>query len=104
MTKLKFFADHCISNYVVNFLNEIGFEVFKLRDHILTDSPDSFVIEKAQELNSILITLNGDFTDIVTFPPSDYNGIIALQIRNHPEIIPYIIKRLFDKKSKYGTL
>lgn len=54
--RLKFFADHCISN---------------------------FIIEK---LNSILISLNGDFVDIVTYPPVKYKGIIALQARNYPKL------------------
>jgi len=39
-------------------------------------------------------SLNGDFADIVTYPPSDYKGIIALQVANHPEIIPQMMKRL----------
>lgn len=52
------------------------------------------VIAKAQELNAILISLNGDFIDIVTYPPGNYKGIIALQIRNHPRSINAIMNRL----------
>lgn len=104
MMELKFFADHCISNYIVNSLENIGCEVYKLRDYIPVDSPDSLVIEKAQELNSILISLNGDFTDIVTYPPKDYKGIVALQIRNHPEIIPYIITKFKEYISKNQSM
>ena len=52
------------------------------------------VIAKASELDSIVVSLNGDFADIVTYPPSVYNGIIALQLRNHPETILYLIERL----------
>ncbi|MFQ5864617.1 MAG: DUF5615 family PIN-like protein [bacterium] len=91
---LRFFADHCISNYIIKELRDEGFEVFRLKDHIPTDSLDSIVIIKAQELDSILISLNGDFTDIVTYPPANYKGIIALQVRNHPEITPQIMDRL----------
>lgn len=36
----------------------------------------------------------GDFADIVTYPPSIYRGIVALQIKNHPEIIPYLMEGL----------
>lgn len=96
MTELKFFADHCVPTYIINALQDSGFEVYRLRDHIPKDSPDSIVISKAQELNSILISLNGDFADIVTYPPSNYKGVIAIQVRNHPEIIPYIVSRLRD--------
>src|SRR3990172_1142057 len=72
---LRFFADHCISNVVIQML------------------ADSVVILKAQELDSILISLNGDFSDIVTYPPANYKGVIALQMRNHPEIIRQLMTR-----------
>jgi hypothetical protein len=35
------------------------------------------VIAKAQKLDSILLSLNGDFADIVTYPPKSYQGIVA---------------------------
>ena len=96
---LKFFADHCVSNAIISALQEMGFETFRLREHIPADSPDGMVISKAQELDAILVTLNGDFADIVTYPPKNYKGIIALQIRNHPEITPQIMERLREHLS-----
>lgn len=81
---LRFFADHCISNFVVETLRNSGYEVFRLKDHIPPDSADQAVISKAQELDSILVSLNGDFVDIVAYPPANYKGIIAIQVRNHP--------------------
>ncbi len=85
---LRFFADHCVSNSIIETLRDAGHEVLRLKDHIPTDSPDSVVISKAQEREAILVSLNGDFADIVAYPPEKYRGIIALQVRNHPEIIP----------------
>lgn len=93
---LRFFADHCVPNYIIQTLLDAGHEVFRLKDHISMDSPDSLVISKAQELNAILVSLDGDFADIITYPPAKYKGIIALQVRNHPEIIPQIVSRLKD--------
>ena len=101
---VRFFADHCISNFIIQSLVESGHEVFRLRDYIPKDSADSKVISKAQELDSILISLNGDFADIITYPPANYKGIIALQVRNHPEIIPQIIKRLTDFLSAHPDM
>ena len=46
------------------------------------------VIAKAQEIDAILLSLNGDFADIVNYPPTNYRGIVALQMRNHSEILP----------------
>jgi predicted nuclease of predicted toxin-antitoxin system len=94
--KLKFFADHCISNLIMQTLKQENYEVLRLKDFIPTDSPDSIVISAAQELNALLLSLNGDFADIVVYPPEKYKGIIALQVKNHPEIIPQLMERLKD--------
>lgn len=77
MSRLRFFSDHCVSNLVLQELRNAGSEVFQLKDHIPTDSPDTDVISKAQELDSVLVSLNGDFTDIVNYPPAKFKGIIA---------------------------
>jgi len=92
--RLRFFTDHCVPNVVTEALRDAGYEVWRLRDCIPTDSPDSIVISKAQELDAILVSLNGDFADIVAYPPANYKGIIALQVRNRPEVLPQIISRL----------
>lgn len=91
---LRFFADHCVPGSVIQTLLDAGHEVLRLRDHIPADSPDQLVISKAQELDAILLSLNGDFADIVTYPPARYKGIVALQVRNHPEFIPQLLARL----------
>jgi predicted nuclease of predicted toxin-antitoxin system len=89
-----FFADHCVPTSIIQFLTGAGYEVLVLREYLPIASPDTLVIEKAQELEAILISLNGDFSDVITYPPSAYGGIIAIQLRNHPEIIPPLMGRL----------
>ncbi|MFB2896704.1 DUF5615 family PIN-like protein [Aerosakkonemataceae cyanobacterium BLCC-F50] len=91
---LRFFADQCIPNSIIQILSDAGYEVLLLKDYIPIESPDSLVISKAQELDTILISINGDFADIVTYPPANYKGIISIQLRNHPEIIPQLMERL----------
>jgi len=91
---LRLFADHCISNFIVQELLKAGHEVLKLKDYIPVESSDPVVISAAQKLDSILLSLNGDFADALNYPPSDYKGIIGLQVRNHPEIIPQLMLRL----------
>ncbi len=58
------------------------------------ESPDSIVIAKALEIDAILLSMNGDFADIVTYPPKDYKGIVALQMRNHAEVLNHLLIRL----------
>src|SRR5256885_1040333 len=72
LMSLRFFTDHCVPNSVIQVLRDAGHEVFILKEHIPQDSDDPVVIAKAQELDAVLVSLNGDFADIVTYPPSDY--------------------------------
>lgn len=93
---LRFFSDHCVPNTVIQALRDAGHTVFVLKEHIPPDSDDIVVIAKAQNLNAILVSLNGDFGDITTYPPSKYKGVIALQVRNRPEVFPSLMRRLID--------
>jgi hypothetical protein len=54
--------------------------------------------------NAILVSLNGDFADIVSYPPAIYKGIVALQVRNHPEVIPQLLSRLKDYLSSHPDM
>ena len=101
---LRFFADHCVSNFIIQFLRNSGYEVLRLKDHLTTDSPDQVVISKSQQLDAILISLDGDFADVITFPPTDYKGIVALQVRNHPEIVLQLMTRLKNYLSNYPEM
>lgn len=93
---LRLLADHCVSNFIIQELLKGGHEVLKLKDGIPVESSDPAVISAAQQLDSILLSLNGDFADTLNYPPSKYRGIIALQVRNHPEIIPQLVMRLIN--------
>jgi predicted nuclease of predicted toxin-antitoxin system len=101
---LRFFTDHCVPNAIIQTLRAAGHEVLILKEHIPPDSDDPIVIAKAQELEAILVSLNGDFADIVTYPPSRYKGIIALQVRDHPEVIPALMQRLMTYLSTHPEM
>ncbi len=104
MTSLKFFADHCVSNYVISQLRRGGSTVLRLSDYLPADAPDNKVILKARELEAILLSLNGDFADIITYPPEKFQGIVAIQVRNHPEIIPSVMERLLQYFQKHPDM
>jgi predicted nuclease of predicted toxin-antitoxin system len=91
---LRFFSDHCVPREITETLRQQGHEVLLLRDHLPIRSPDPDVIAKAQALDSLLLSLNGDFADIVTYPPANFRGIVAIQLHNHPEIIPALMTQL----------
>jgi predicted nuclease of predicted toxin-antitoxin system len=78
----------------VNALRSAEHEVLRLKDHMPAESPDPVVIARAQELGAILLSLNGDFADLVAYPPRQLGGIVALQIRDLPEITPAVLQWL----------
>jgi hypothetical protein len=101
---LTFFADHCVPTSVIHRLQEDEHRVYRLRDHLPVASPDEVVIAHAQPMNALLISLNGDFSDIVRYPPAHYQGIIALQVKNHPEIIPPMMSLLRNYLSQHSDV
>jgi len=101
MMILSFFADHCVPNSVISKLRNKGFTVLKLRDFLPVVSPDELVIQKAQELEAVLLTLDGDFSNIINYPPPNFGGIISLQIKNHPETIHLITDKLINYLNTY---
>lgn len=66
---LRFFSDQCVPAEVTDFLRRHGHQVTLLREVLPIRSLDPAVIAKAQELGAMLLSLNGDFADIVTYPP-----------------------------------
>jgi predicted nuclease of predicted toxin-antitoxin system len=65
-----------------------------LRSHLPINAKDHDVIACAQSLEAVLVTLNGDFANMINYPPAKFGGIIALQVKNHPESLPAIVMRL----------
>jgi predicted nuclease of predicted toxin-antitoxin system len=101
---LRFLAEHCVSNSAVQSLREVHHDVLRLKDVLPVESSDTIVITKAQEIDAILLSLNGDFADIVNYPAKNYKGIVSLQMRNHSEILPKLIARLTAYLSVHTTM
>jgi predicted nuclease of predicted toxin-antitoxin system len=93
---LRFFSDQCVPSGITELLKQDGHEVTLLREVLPINAPDPVVIAKAQELEAILLSLNGDFADISTYPPLQYAGIVSIQLNNHPETIPYLMAGLLS--------
>jgi predicted nuclease of predicted toxin-antitoxin system len=91
---LLFFSDQCVPREITEQLKAAEFSVVVLRDVMPIRSPDPEVIAEAQKRDAILVSLNGDFSDIIVYPPSAYGGIIAIQLHNHPETIPTLMANL----------
>ena len=91
---LHFFIDQCVPRSVSESLINAGYQAHVLREYLPIGAEDTVVIAQAQTLDAILLTLNGDFADIINYPPARFGGIIALQVKNHPKTLPAIVMRL----------
>ena len=91
---LRLFMDQCVPRSVAESLRNARHAVDLLRSHLPINARDPEVIACAQSLDAVLVTLNGDFADIINYPPAKFGGVIALQVRNHPESLPAIIMQL----------
>ena len=103
----RFFADHCVPNAIIQALRDAGHEVMRLREHLLIESSDAVVIAKAQQLDALLLSVNGDFSDIVTYSPENYQGIIEprrikmkIEYSKEADAIYVYFKEDFVEKSK----
>jgi hypothetical protein len=72
---LRLFSDQCVPAEITDTLRRNGHQVTLLREVLPIRSIDPLVIAKA-------------------YPPANFLGIIAVQLHNHPEIIPQLMERL----------
>ena len=99
---MRLFIDQCVPRSVSQSLKNAGHEVELLRSHLPINARDSDVIKCAQSIEGILVTLNGDFADIINYPPALFGGIVALQVKNHPESLPAIVMRLLTYMGEHA--
>jgi len=99
---MQFFADHCVPRSIGDTLEAEGHEVIRLSARVRIDAEDAVVIEEAQKIGAILLLLNGDFANLLRYPPEEYGGIVALQVRNRPEAIASIMDKLLDYLEEYS--
>lgn len=91
---LRFFADHCVPMLAVHLLRSDGHAVLLLRDYLPKDASDQNVLDESLRQNAIALSVNGHFSDLTRFDPAAYGGIIAIQLHDHPEVLPALMRRL----------
>jgi hypothetical protein len=95
---MSILLDHCVPNKFLHLLTSWGYNATLLSQHIPPDSDDSDVLELAQLLDAVLLTLDLDFSNILTYPPSNYAGILVMlyKAQDEPELIITLQKVLAD--------
>jgi predicted nuclease of predicted toxin-antitoxin system len=80
---LRFKVDENLPEVAAKVLREAGFDAETVLSEGLGGAPDSSVALVCKKENRALITLDLDFSDIRTYPPKEYPGIIVLRPHNH---------------------
>ena len=94
----KFLADECTFDSTVEFLRNEGWDVMTIKEIGLRGAKDFQVLNKAQEMGSVLITRDSDFGDIRRFPPSAHCGIIVLKMTYHAsDEVHAVLKKMLSQ-------
>ena len=71
--------DNCVPRRYLNLLRKWNYGVVLMSESIPHDAPDPQVIGLAIELDAVLLTVDLDFSNILDYPPQNYQGIIVLR-------------------------
>lgn len=55
-------------------------------------------------MSCILLSLNGDFADVLTYPPGKCGGILSLELRNQPVTVPRLTSTLIDYQNVHPDM
>jgi predicted nuclease of predicted toxin-antitoxin system len=79
----RFKVDENLPEVAAAMLREAGYDAETVLFENLGGAPDPCIAAVCLKERRSLITLDLDFSDITTYPPADYPGIIVLRLRNH---------------------
>jgi predicted nuclease of predicted toxin-antitoxin system len=88
--RLDFKIDENLPVDVAQLLREAGHSVSTVLEEGLGGCTDDVVAKVCQEENRVLVTLDGGFADIRTYPPVEYAGIIVLRLQRHDK--PHVLQ------------
>jgi predicted nuclease of predicted toxin-antitoxin system len=79
---MRFKIDENLHPEVASTLVSHGFNCHTVHEELLTGNSDLVLSVRCKGENRILITLDKDFADIRTYPPSEHAGMIVLRLGN----------------------
>jgi predicted nuclease of predicted toxin-antitoxin system len=83
---MKFKIDENLPIEIAELLNNEGCDAKTVTEQGLCGGDDSDIAVVCQEEERILVTLDTDFSDIRTYPPENYPGIIVMRLRRQDKL------------------
>ena len=105
---MKFKVDENLHSDAADLMRQYGHDAFTVREQGLRGSANADVAAVCKQEARALVTLDLDFSDIRTYPPTDYEGIILLRLhdQSRPAVLQVLrrIMPLFDTEPLAGHL
>lgn len=96
MAEIK--ADENLPSEVATAFREAGHDCHTVWDEQLQGSPDVVIAERCRAENRVLVTLDLDFANILSYPPGSHPGMIVLRPHSaDPESILRVLSRVMQE-------
>lgn len=79
---MKFKVDENLPVQCVHLLRDAGHDAVSVSDQGLTGAPDPRIAKVCTDEHRVLVSLDLDFADIRTYPPSESAGIVVFRLRS----------------------
>jgi len=98
---MRFKTDENIPLEAVDLLRAAGHDALSVFDESLAGRADAKIASVCREERRTLITLDTDFSDIRTYPPADYSGLVVLRLpRQSVSEVTRVVRRLLEVLKK----
>jgi predicted nuclease of predicted toxin-antitoxin system len=105
---MRFKIDENLPIDAAKSLREAGHDVFTVFDQDLRGARDDTLAQVCREERRVLITLDLHFSDIRTYPPADFAGLIVLRLsrQDRPHVLEVLRRtsQLFESEALEGKL
>ena len=105
---MQFKIDENLPEEVVESPTAAGHDATTIHDQKMVGKPDPFVAAVCRAEGRVLVTLDLDFSDIRTYPPGDFHGVIVLRPRTQakPAVLALFSKLipLLNSEPLHGKL
>ncbi len=98
---MRFLADMGISPKTVSFLRDLGHQAVHLHEEGLARLSDSEILEKARREESIVLTHDLDFGDLLAASGAQLPTVIIFRLRNmRPERVNLYLENIIKQHTK----
>jgi hypothetical protein len=87
---MKFLVDEDLPRSTAAIIREFGHEAIDVRDIHLRGKPDQEIAAFAKANGFCVITADGDYANILQYPPHEYKGLVVLDLP-HGALLPTIL-------------